>query len=64
MIAGGASWAWMRNTAQTIADILPDGRYRILEGQDHNVAPEAIAPLLEEFFRGQSSQSRNPVSNG
>ena len=64
VIAGGASWAWIRDTAQTIADILSDGRYRILEGQDHNVAPEAMAPLLEEFFRGQSSQTKNPVSNG
>jgi hypothetical protein len=31
---------------------LPEGRHRVLEGQEHNVAPEAMAPALEEFFAG------------
>ena len=50
VIAGGASPTWMRDTAQAVADTLPDGRHRTLEGQEHNVAPDAIAPVLEEFF--------------
>jgi pimeloyl-ACP methyl ester carboxylesterase len=52
VIAGGASPAWMRETAQVLADTLPNGQFRILEGQEHNVAPEAIAPVLVEFFKG------------
>ena len=54
VIAGGASPAWMRDTAQAVAGLLADGQLRILEGQEHNVAPEAIAPVLVEFFEGQA----------
>lgn len=50
VMAGGASWDWIRNTAQTLADILPNGQYRVLEGQEHNVAPEMMALALKEFF--------------
>jgi len=52
VIAGGASPAWMRNSAQTLAETLPHGQYRMLEDQEHNVAPEAMAPVLVEFFSG------------
>lgn len=50
VIAGGASWDWMQNTAQALVSLLPQGKYYLLEGQEHNVAPEALAPVLEEFF--------------
>jgi pimeloyl-ACP methyl ester carboxylesterase len=50
VIVGGASFGFMRETAEALANALPDGRVRSLEGQDHNVAPEAIAPVLKEFF--------------
>ncbi len=52
VLTGGASPPWMHETARTIVGLLPDGRHRVLEGQEHNVAPEAIAPALEEFFAG------------
>jgi pimeloyl-ACP methyl ester carboxylesterase len=52
VIAGGASFPFMRETAQALAEALPDGQTRTLEGQDHNVAPDAIAPVLKEFFAG------------
>ena len=52
VIAGGASPEWMRDTAQALVDLLPDAQISILEGQEHNVAPEAIAPVLVEFFNG------------
>jgi pimeloyl-ACP methyl ester carboxylesterase len=50
VIDGGASPAWMRHTAQAVADILPNAQRRTLEGQTHDVAPDALAPVLEEFF--------------
>ena len=50
VMAGGASFSFMGETARALADILPEGQHRILEGQEHNIAPEAIAPVLEEFF--------------
>jgi pimeloyl-ACP methyl ester carboxylesterase len=50
VIDGGASFPFMRATADAIAKILPNGQRRTLEGQPHNVVPEAIAPVLNEFF--------------
>jgi pimeloyl-ACP methyl ester carboxylesterase len=52
VIAGGASFPFMRETANALAEALPHGQTRTLEGQDHNVAPESIAPVLKEFFAG------------
>jgi len=52
VLDGGASPAWIRDTARTMADLLPNGHHRTLEGQEHNVAPEAMAPALIEFFAG------------
>lgn len=52
VLAGGASFPFMRETARALADAIPDARSRVLEGQDHAVAPEAIAPVLKEFFAG------------
>jgi pimeloyl-ACP methyl ester carboxylesterase len=50
VIDGGASFPWIGKTAQAIADIIPEAQRRTLEGQTHNVTPEAIARVLEEFF--------------
>ena len=52
VMAGGASFPFMRETAQALADALPSGQTRTLEGQDHNIAPEAVAPVVKEFFAG------------
>jgi pimeloyl-ACP methyl ester carboxylesterase len=51
VIAGGKSPDWMRQTGQTIAELLPHGQYRELEGQEHNVDPNTIAPVLVEYLR-------------
>jgi pimeloyl-ACP methyl ester carboxylesterase len=48
--AGGKSPAWMTNATRALADALPDARYRTLPGQNHMVKPQAIAPVLTEFF--------------
>ncbi|MDQ4108011.1 MAG: alpha/beta hydrolase [Actinomycetota bacterium] len=50
VIAGGADMPFMRETAQALADALPDGEVRLLEGQGHNVDPAILAPALKEFF--------------
>ena len=48
---GGASFPFMHTTAVTLADAMPKGQHRTLEGQTHEVAAEAIAPVLIEFFK-------------
>jgi pimeloyl-ACP methyl ester carboxylesterase len=50
VIDGGASPAYMHRAAQALADVLPNAQHHTLEGQDHAVAPEVLAPVLEEFF--------------
>src|SRR5918996_5254680 len=50
VIAGGADFPWMRETATALADAIPDGRTRFLEGQGHDVDPSVLAPALKEFF--------------
>ncbi len=47
---GGKSPAWMTNATRALADALPDARHRTLPGQNHMVKPQAIAPVLTEFF--------------
>jgi pimeloyl-ACP methyl ester carboxylesterase len=50
VIAGGADFPWMRDTARALADALPDGQAKILEGQGHDVDPTVLAPALKDFF--------------
>ena len=48
--AGGKSPAWMANATRALAGALPDASYQTLPGQNHMVKPQAIAPVLTEFF--------------
>ena len=52
VVDGGASPAWLREAARAVAEALPQGTYRTLDGQTHEVAPHALAPVLAEFFAG------------
>lgn len=49
-IGGSKSDAWMQNAQKAIAANLPNAKHRILEGQNHMVAPTAIAPMIKEFL--------------
>ena len=40
----------MRTAADALAALLPDARRVTIPDQDHGVAPEAIAPVLAEFY--------------
>ncbi|MGH2657581.1 MAG: alpha/beta fold hydrolase [Actinomycetota bacterium] len=50
VIAGGADMPWMRDTATTLAEALPHGEARLLDGQGHDVDPEVLAPALKGFL--------------
>ncbi len=52
VLVGGKSPAFMMDTGRQLADAMPNGRYGVLEGQDHAAAPEVLAPVLSEFFAG------------
>ena len=49
---GGASYAFMYDTAQALGKAIPNARVRTLEGQTHNVDSDVLAPVLMEFFSG------------
>jgi pimeloyl-ACP methyl ester carboxylesterase len=49
VIAGGAS-PFMRAAAQALADALPNGHARILEGLGHDIEPSVLGPVLETFL--------------
>jgi pimeloyl-ACP methyl ester carboxylesterase len=50
VVAGGASPAWAQNGVRAVAETVPGGRSLTIADQDHGVAPDAIAPVLVEFF--------------
>lgn len=47
---GRESYPFMHETAVALAKAIPNARHCTLEGQTHEVAPEALAPALVEFF--------------
>jgi pimeloyl-ACP methyl ester carboxylesterase len=50
ILVGGASFGFMAQTADALADLIPDAQRQTLEGQEHNVDPAVLAPALVEFF--------------
>jgi Alpha/beta hydrolase family len=49
-IGGGKSQAWMQNAQVEISKTLPNATHKTLPGQNHMVAPTAIAPMIREFL--------------
>jgi pimeloyl-ACP methyl ester carboxylesterase len=50
VIDGGASFPFVHATADALAGALPNAERRTLEGQEHNIDPAVMAPVLEGFF--------------
>lgn len=51
MDGGASEWPFMHFTAVALANAIPNAQHRTLEGQTHEVAAEALAPVLVEFFK-------------
>ena len=49
-IGGSKSDTWMQNAQKAIAASLPNAQHKTLVGQNHMVAPTAIAPMIKEFL--------------
>src|SRR5262249_9335410 len=60
ILTGGNSGAWADNAAQALSSALPDSQHRALDGQDHNVAWDALAPALKEFFSRPDEPLHSP----
>jgi len=48
---GGEGAPFMKQTALTLSKVIPNAKFRTIEGQTHAVASEVIAPFLIEFFK-------------
>jgi pimeloyl-ACP methyl ester carboxylesterase len=52
VLGGGTSPDWFHRTVQETAAVIPGAKLVMMEGYNHNVPPEVIAPVLTEFFLG------------
>lgn len=50
VLSGSASLEGLQQAAKATAAALPNGVHQTLAGQTHEVAPDALAPVLTEFF--------------
>ena len=50
VMSGTQGLSFMSVTADRLSRAIPNARRRTLDGQAHNVQPEALAPVLVEFF--------------
>ena len=50
VVSGSASPESLQEAAKATAAALPNCEHRTLPGQTHDVSPEALAPVLIEFF--------------
>ena len=58
VMVGGASPTFMIDASRQIGDALPNGRLLILEGQEHIVSPDVLAPVLTEFITNSFGSAR------
>ncbi len=52
VLGGSTSPDWFHRTVQETAAVIPGAKLVMMEGHDHGVPPEVIAPVLTEFFLG------------
>jgi pimeloyl-ACP methyl ester carboxylesterase len=62
VLSGAVSPPFMVDGAVRIADGVPDGRHRVLEGQGHEADPEILAAAIAEFAAAPTRQvPRKPI---
>ena len=50
VIAGSASFPALPESAEALARLIPNAQFRLLDGQEHNVAPDVLAPVMKAFL--------------
>jgi pimeloyl-ACP methyl ester carboxylesterase len=51
LVIDGGTNPWLSLAAETVASVLPNAQRHTITGQPHNVADEAMAPVLREYFQ-------------
>jgi hypothetical protein len=62
VIAGGAGPDWMIDVGRQVADTVADGELRVLDGQEHVVPPDILAPVVEDFLARARGWLSRPAS--
>ncbi|HWF20980.1 MAG TPA: alpha/beta hydrolase [Acidimicrobiales bacterium] len=52
VLSGAESPRWARDAVEAVAAAVPNSQHLVLEGQTHNAADDALAPVLTSFFLG------------
>jgi pimeloyl-ACP methyl ester carboxylesterase len=52
---GAKTVAGLKHASRALADVLPNATLRELPGQNHNVSPRTIVPVLAEFVAGSTA---------
>jgi pimeloyl-ACP methyl ester carboxylesterase len=63
VLVGGKNPPWWHHGTQALADMLPNARHRVLEGQTHMVKPKALAPVVEEFLTSDDGALASPIAD-
>jgi pimeloyl-ACP methyl ester carboxylesterase len=50
LVLTGDTIPFMHDAAAAITKAIPHAEHRVLKGQRHDVSPEALAPVLVEYF--------------
>ena len=50
VLGGGTSPDWFHRAVRSTADVIPGAKLVMVEGYDHSVPTEVLAPVLTEFF--------------
>jgi pimeloyl-ACP methyl ester carboxylesterase len=61
VLGSEGSAPWLREAVRAVGNALPNAETRFLAGQSHNIPPQTLAPVLEEFF-GREDPNRTTRS--
>jgi hypothetical protein len=50
LVLVGGTTPWLTDGGHALAEALPQGALRRLDGQTHDVAPDVLAPAVMGFF--------------
>ena len=56
LVIDGGTTSWLSHAADAVAHALPNAKRFTIAGQPHNVADEAMAPVLVEFFQARAER--------
>jgi pimeloyl-ACP methyl ester carboxylesterase len=56
---GSKSFDFMHDAAETLGKVMPHAERKPLKNQTHEVSPDAIAPVLVEFFNSAARDNRH-----